>query len=114
MGSGGQWIPNAYSARTSNFTRLDPNRSDAAMMIRSHGPGSRGRRCPKQVRLLVPVHHRLRLLTFPMRAGIGDAVPVRHETVEDAGALSRASLAGGTALLNSLPVTRSCMAANEA
>jgi hypothetical protein len=49
-----------------------------------------------------------------MRAGIGDAVPVRHETVEDAGALSRASLAGGTALLNSLPVTRSCMAANEA
>ena len=36
----------------------------------------------RQVRLLVPVHHRLRLLTFPMRAGIGDAVPVRHETVE--------------------------------
>ena len=36
------------------------------------------------------------------------------DAVEDTRALSRASLAGGTALLNSLPVTRSCMAANEA
>jgi len=32
------------------------------------------------VRLLVSVHHRLRLLTFPMRAGNGNAVPVRPET----------------------------------
>jgi hypothetical protein len=33
-----------------------------------------------KVRLLVPVHHWLRLLTFPMRASNGNAVPVRHET----------------------------------
>src|SRR5207245_1619249 len=32
------------------------------------------------VRLLGSVHHRLRLLTFPMRAGNGNAVPVRPET----------------------------------
>src|SRR6476620_12753484 len=31
------------------------------------------------VRLLVSVHHRLRLLAFPMRAGSGNAAPVRHE-----------------------------------
>ena len=35
MGSGGPWTPNAYSAPMSNFTRLDPNRSGVAMMIRS-------------------------------------------------------------------------------
>ena len=35
------------------------------------------------------------------------------DAVEDTRALSRVSLAGDTALLNS-PVTRSCMAANEA
>src|SRR5262249_38680688 len=33
-----------------------------------------------RVRLLVPVHHRPRFLTFPMRAGSGNAAPVRHET----------------------------------
>ena len=33
-----------------------------------------------RVRLLGSVHHRLRLLTFPMRAGNGNAVPVRPET----------------------------------
>jgi hypothetical protein len=32
-----------------------------------------------RVRLLGSVHHRLRLLTFPMRAGSGYAVPVRPE-----------------------------------
>src|ERR1700756_1981800 len=32
-----------------------------------------------RVRLLGSVHHRLRLLTFPMRAGSGSAVPVRSE-----------------------------------
>src|ERR1700751_2713736 len=32
-----------------------------------------------EVRLLASVHHRLRLLTFPMRAGNGGAVPVRPE-----------------------------------
>src|SRR5262249_18588885 len=32
-----------------------------------------------EVRLLGSVHHRLRLLTFPMRAGNGGAVPVRPE-----------------------------------
>ena len=33
-----------------------------------------------RVRLLGSVHHRLRLLTFPMRAGSGNAVPVKPET----------------------------------
>jgi hypothetical protein len=33
MGSGGPWTPNAYSASMPNFTRLDPNRPDVAMMI---------------------------------------------------------------------------------
>src|SRR6516162_544706 len=32
-----------------------------------------------EVRLLASVHHRLRLLTFPMRACNGGAVPVRPE-----------------------------------
>ena len=32
-----------------------------------------------RVRLLGSVHHRLRLLTFPMRAGKGNTVPVRPE-----------------------------------
>jgi len=32
-----------------------------------------------RVRLLGSVHHRLRFLTFPMRAGNGYAVPVRPE-----------------------------------
>src|SRR5215813_4942664 len=32
-----------------------------------------------EVRLLGSVHHRLRLLTFPMRAGNGGAVPVRPD-----------------------------------
>jgi len=33
-----------------------------------------------RVRLLGSVRHRLRLLTFPMRAGSGKAAPVRPET----------------------------------
>src|SRR6516162_9582607 len=32
-----------------------------------------------RVRLLGSVHHRLRLLTFPMRAGNGNAVPIKPE-----------------------------------
>ena len=33
-----------------------------------------------RVRLLGSVHHRLRLLTFPMRAGGGNPAPVKPET----------------------------------
>jgi hypothetical protein len=49
MGSGGPWTLNAYSAPMSNLTRLDPNRSDVALMIRSHDPGTRGHRSPAMV-----------------------------------------------------------------